>query len=303
MKVNVNKKEKSTIELNVTVPNEKVKKAYSETLNKVVENAEIEGFRKGQAPKKLVEEKTNTSDLHGKVVNALLQTYYPQALKENKITPISNPRVKVDEFGLDKDFEFTATVATKPEVELKNYKKELEKLYKEKKKEFEEKNESKEAHYHLPTNELIQKLVDLADFEVSDVLVEEETNRMLSQMMGQVQSVGMSVEDYLKSQNTSIEKIKDQYEETAERNIKAEFVLSHLINKEKIKVNEDEVETMIKASGDEKLQKQMRSPVQTNYIRSILAKNKLVQKLVEELEDEHEKHDNKQEKENKKDES
>lgn len=293
MKVNLNKQEKSTIELEVTVPNEEVKKAYSETLDKVVENAEIEGFRKGQAPKKLVEEKTDTSELHGKVINTLLQTFYPKALEKEEVTPISNPRVKVEEFGLDKDFQFTAAIATRPEVKIKNYEKELKKLYKENKKEFEEKNEDKEAHYHLPTNELIQKLVDLADFEVSDILVDEEVNRMFSQMMQQIQSVGMSVEDYLKSQNTSIEEVKGQYEETATRNIKAEFVLNHLVKEEGIEVDENEIEAMIQASGDEEVQKQMRNPIQMNYIRGILAKNKLVQKLVEGLEENHENHDNK----------
>lgn len=293
MKVNVNKKEKSTIELEVTVPNEKVKNAYSETLDKVVENAEIEGFRKGQAPKKLVEEKTDTSELHGKVINNLLQTYYPQALKEKKISPISNPKVKVEEFGLDDDFEFVAEVAVRPEVKIKNYKEEIKKLHKKEEKKFKEKNEDDEAHFHLPTNLLIEKLVEIADFEVSDILVEEEVNRMFSQMIGQIQAIGMSVEDYLKSQNTSVDQIKEQYEEAAERNIKAEFVLMHLIDEESIEVDEDEIEAMIEASGDEEIQKQMRSPIQMNYIRSILAKNKLIEKLVGELEHKHEKHDNK----------
>lgn len=293
MKIEVNKKEKSTIELKVTVPNEAVKKTYGDVLEKVVESAEIEGFRKGQAPKKLVEEKTNTSELHGEVVNELLQIYYPQALKEKKISPVSNPRVSVDEFGLEKDFEFTATIATKPEVKVKGYKKELEKLYKEKKKEFEEKNEDKEAHYHLPANLIIQKLVELSDLEVSDILVEEEVNRMFSQMMQQIQAVGMSVEDYLKSQNITVEKIKEEYKEAAERNIKAEFILNHLITEQEITVDESELEAMIQASGDEEVQKQMRNPIQLNYIRSILAKNKLIQGMIEELEPEHEKHDNK----------
>lgn len=300
MKIEVNKKEKSTIELKITVPNDAVKKTYGDVLEKVVENAEIEGFRKGQAPKKLVEEKTDTSELHGKVVNELLQTYYPQALKEKKISPISNPRVSVDEFGLEKDFEFTATLATRPEVKIKSYKKDLEKLYKEKKKEFDEKNEDKEAHYHLPANLLIERLVELADIEVSEILIEEEVNRMFSQMMQQIQAVGMSVEDYLKSQNITADQIKEQYEEAAEKNIKAEFVLSHLITEKEITVDESELEAMIQASGDEKIQEQMRNPIQLNYIRSILAKNKLIQGMIEELEPEHEKHDNKH-KEDKKD--
>lgn len=60
MKINVEKKQKSTLELTITVPQDKVKEAYDELFKQLVDTAEIKGFRKGQAPAELVKEKTGT---------------------------------------------------------------------------------------------------------------------------------------------------------------------------------------------------------------------------------------------------
>jgi len=289
MQVKVEKQPKSTLSVSVTVPNKKVKEAYTKVLENVVKSADLPGFRKGQAPASMVEEKTNPSDLYGDVVNELLETYYPQAIKENKINPISNPKVELKEFEIDKDFEFVATIAVRPEIKIKDtYKTELEKLYKKQKTEFEEANkDNKEAdlsNFRLSANEAIKKLVDLSDFEVSEVLVEEEVNRMLSRIVQQTQAIGMSMDDFLKSQDKTIESMKTEYEKTAEDNIKAEFILSHLINEEKIEISDAEIDTMIGAVGDDEAQKQMQDPMQRWYIKNILAKNKLLEKLLDDVE-------------------
>jgi FKBP-type peptidyl-prolyl cis-trans isomerase (trigger factor) len=289
MQVKVEKQPKSTIQVSVTVPNSKVKEAYSKVLEKVVTGADLPGFRKGQAPKNMVEEKTNPSDLYGDVVNELLETYYPQAIKENKISPISNPKIEIKEFELDKDFEFVATIAVRPDIKIKsNYKAELEKLYKKQKKAFVEANkDNKEAdttHFRLSANEAIKKLVELSNFDVSEVLVEEEVNRMISRIIQQTQALGMSMDDFLKTQDKTVESIKNDYEKTSEENIKAEFILSHLINEEKIEITDAEIDTMIGAVGDETAQKQMQDPMQRWYIKNILAKNKLLEKLLDDIE-------------------
>jgi trigger factor len=82
MKVTVEKKDKSTLDMTVVVPQDRVRNVYDTLLAQVAETAEIKGFRKGQAPKEMVEEKTDLSKLYGEVINNLLQLYYPQALKE-----------------------------------------------------------------------------------------------------------------------------------------------------------------------------------------------------------------------------
>ena len=277
MQVKVTKKPKSTLEINIIVPKVKVREAYADVLKEEVTKANLPGFRKGQAPESLVKENLNVSDLHGEIVNVLLKTFYPQALKENKITAISNPKVEIKEFDVEKDFEFTATVATKPEFTIKPFEKELKKLYKEKQKDGEEK-------VALAPNEVVDVLIKKADLEAPEPLIEEEIERMLMRVIDQTQQLGMSIEDYLKAQNKTVEQLREDYRTNAETNIKAEFVLQYLIDERKIDVAEKEIEEAIKAVGDPEVQKQMQTPMQKWYIKSVLAKNKLLSQIIEETE-------------------
>ncbi len=167
MQVKIEKQPKATIKIEVKIPNEKVKSAYTEVLTEVAKKAELPGFRKGQAPLNLVEENTKTSELYGEVINVLLEQYYPQVIKENKLNPISNPKVEITEFDLDKDFEFNATIAIRPEIKLKDYKKAIKKHYDEYKKEHKE----HDHEMQMSPNLILKALNEAAQFEVADLLV------------------------------------------------------------------------------------------------------------------------------------
>ena len=303
MKTKIEKLPKSTIKLSVTIESQKVKDAYEEVLNEAIKNTEIEGFRKGNAPKKMVEDKIGVSNLYGDVINKVLQNYYPQALKENSVSPISQPRVEIKEFDLEKDFEFTATVATRPDVKVKDYKKALKDRYNErleqKKKDNAERLKKGEAlddsHTHMGTNDILDVLLEKAEVEIADLLVEEEADRLMSRLVDQTQSIGLSVEQYLKAQNKTAEDLRKDYSKLAERNIKAELVLAQLVKDENIIVEDKEIEEMLAAVGDPSMAQKMGDPMEKFYIRSILEKNKLISKLIEETEGEnyHEHHEHK----------
>ena len=242
-----------------------------------------------------------------------MQTYYPQALKENHLSPVSNPKVEVKEFNLEKELEFSATFAVRPEVKIKDYKKALKKYYDEKKEnalkaekeeeknkkdtknekaseekpkenEKEEPKDEHEKHVHLGANEIIEILLKESEVEIADILIEEETDRVLSRLMDQLKTINLTLEKYLTAQNKTGESLRKEYDVSSERNIKAEFVLSYLINEEKIEVTEKEIDDMIGAMGDKALAEKMSSPMEKLYIKTILQKNKLIQKLVEETE-------------------
>ncbi|MBU0534795.1 hypothetical protein KKC62_01275 [Patescibacteria group bacterium] len=307
MKTNIEKLPKSTIKLTITIENGKVKEAYDKTITQAVQETEIEGFRKGTAPKEMVKDKIGVSTLYGDALNDLLQTYYPQALKENHISPVSNPKVEVKEFNLEKDLEFSATFAVRPEIKMKDYKKALKAYYEEKKQKAEkeeeenkkdtkktdekskedkkeEKKEEHEKHVHLGANEIIEVLLKESEVEIADILKEEETDRMLARLMDQLKSINLPVEKYLSAQNKTAEGLRKDYDASSEKNIKAEFVLSHLINEEKIEVTDKEIDDMIGAIGDKALGEKMNSPMERLYIKTVLQKNKLIQKLIEETE-------------------
>lgn len=296
MKVETKKLPKSTIQLDITVPAEKVKETYDEVLASVAESAEIKGFRKGKAPKEVVEKSLDPAKINGEVVNKLLEKYYVQALKENKINPISNPKVEIQNFNLEEDFEFTAKVAERPDVELGDYKKalkeKLEKRHEEIQKQKEEalkKGENLEnAHDHLHTQEIIQTIVEKTEVEVPELLVEDEVNRMRARLVDQMQNLDMEMEDYLKAQNKTKEQLNAEFAKQAENNLKAEFALAQAVKNAEIEVTDEEIEETAKASGDPQAMENLKDPVHKWYIRSVLEKNKLLRGIVEELEENHE---------------
>ena len=295
MKVKVEKLPKSQLKLNIIVDKKEVKETYNKVLEKAVQETELDGFRKGNAPKDQVEKKLGTDKLYGNVINDLLQKHYMQALKENLISPMSNPKVEIDEFSLEKDFEFNATVAIKPEITFKDYKKDLKKYLEDKNKEVKKQNAEKlkkgekieQDHAHLHVNEVIDVVVKSAEFGVADILIEEETNRLVARLVDQILAAGMKMKDYLKAQGTDMEKLKENYEIIAEQNIKAELVLNELITVEKVKVEEAEVDKAIAEVEDEKAREQLNNPVQKVYIRTVLEKQKLIENLIKETQGEH----------------
>ncbi len=292
MEIKVEKQPKSTYKVTVIVPSVEVKKSYESILAEVIKDTELPGFRKGSAPKELVLEKTDVSKLYGEVINDVLQKFYPQALKEKAITPISNPKVEIKEFDLEKDFEFVATLAVKPEVKVKEFKADLRKVLETKTETLKKENEEKLAkgeeitsdHTHLTADDLLTLLLDKSEVEIADILIEDESERMISRFSQQVTGAGLSVEQYLKSQNKTIEDLKKDYSKIAEQTLKAEFVLSELVHKEGIEVSESELEETIKASGDPKLVEKMQNSIEKWYIKSVLQKNKLISKILEEVE-------------------
>lgn len=294
MKTQIEKQPKSTIKLTVTLEKEKVKESYEKILTEAVKNTEIEGFRKGAAPKEMVKDKLGVSSLYGDAINDLLQTYYPQALKENLLMPVSNPKVEIKEFDLEKDFEFSAVFAVRPEVKIKDYKKALKDYYKdktekndkEKLEKFKKGEKIEESHVHMGANEVIDVLLKESDVEIADMLIEEETDRVMARLMDQLRSINLSVENYLKAQNKTAESLRKDYDEMSKRNIKAEFVLSHLIKEESIEVTDKEIDDMINAVGDNNIGESLNDPMQKLYIKTILQKNKLINKLIEETEGE-----------------
>lgn len=298
MQVKVTKKPKSVLEINVVVPNTKVKEAYDELFNNLVANADIKGFRKGQAPKDIVEKNTDVSKLYGEVINKLLQTYYPQALKENHIQPIANPQVEVKEFDMGKDFEFIASVPTKPEIKIGDYKKETKKLFGEKNKLLKKENAEKlkkgeklepageHGHVHLSPDDVINGILAVTEIEIADLIIEDEAERMMSRLVNQAQSIGLSLDQYLKAQNKTSEQLKADYNKIAERNLKAEFALGELITKENIVISDEEIENTINASADENVKASLNDPTQRLYISSILAKNRLITNIISEIEKE-----------------
>jgi len=103
--------------LNVEVPAEAVKNAFSKIYSDIQKQVEIKGFRKGKAPIATI--KTMYKDrVQGDVAQDLIQKHYPEALKEQNVDPINYPEFEFEDPSETKDFSFSAIFDVRPEVKL-----------------------------------------------------------------------------------------------------------------------------------------------------------------------------------------
>ena len=122
MSVQVEKLEQNMAKLTVEVPAENVEKAIQGAYNKMKKSINIPGFRKGKAPRQLIEKMYGKEVFYNDAIDAMLPSAYSDAVEECGEEIVSHPQIDVVQIESGKPFVFTATVAVKPAVELGEYK-------------------------------------------------------------------------------------------------------------------------------------------------------------------------------------
>ncbi len=122
MSVTVEKLEKSMAKLKITVSAEQLEKAIQNAYNKNRGKIQIPGFRKGKAPRKMIEQMYGKGVFYEDAANELIEEEYPKAVTECGEDVVSSPKIDVEQLEAGKDFIFTAEVALKPPVKLGKYK-------------------------------------------------------------------------------------------------------------------------------------------------------------------------------------
>ncbi|RHO98780.1 trigger factor [Clostridium sp. AF37-5] len=122
MSYTVENLEKSMAKITITVDADAFEEAMVKSYNKNKKNIIIQGFRKGKAPRKMVEKLYGPEVFYEDAANFAIPDAYEEAAKESGLEIVSRPEIDVVEIEKGKDFIFTATVAVKPEVTLGDYK-------------------------------------------------------------------------------------------------------------------------------------------------------------------------------------
>lgn len=122
MSVQVEKLEKNMAKLTVEVPAEDVEKAIQGAYQKMKKSINIPGFRKGKAPRQLIEKMYGKEVFYSDAVDAMLPKAYSDAVEECGEEIVSYPKINVEQIESGKPFIFTAEVAVKPAVTLGEYK-------------------------------------------------------------------------------------------------------------------------------------------------------------------------------------
>lgn len=120
-KVTRSEEKKNTVELEITVPADEFEAAVEASYRKNVKKIEIPGFRKGKAPRKMIEKMYGKEVFYDDAINDVAQKAYVAAIEESKIEPVDRP--EMEELSNDENgYKFKITVTVKPEVSVKEYK-------------------------------------------------------------------------------------------------------------------------------------------------------------------------------------
>lgn len=122
MSVQVEKLEKSMAKLTITVEAAKFDAAVDSAYQKNKGKIALPGFRKGKAPRAMIEKMYGTGVFYEDAANELIPETYETAAKESELEIVAQPEIEVTQMEKGTDFIFTATVAIKPEVTLGDYK-------------------------------------------------------------------------------------------------------------------------------------------------------------------------------------
>ena len=122
MSLQVEKMEKNMAKLTIEVSAEELDKAMQNAYLKARGKISIPGFRKGKAPRKMIEQMYGKGIFLEDAANALIPEHYSKALEECDLEIVSQPEIDVTQAEPGKAFIFTAAVAVKPEVTLGEYK-------------------------------------------------------------------------------------------------------------------------------------------------------------------------------------
>jgi len=269
--------EDGTIELTVTIPWGEISKVYDHVIEEAVKTTELPGFRKGKAPKAMVEEKLDRTHLYEDVIRKLLPEVYNDLITKEKLKPIMSPKVELNEAKEGENWKLTIHTCEKPKVTLGDYTKAIKELKNTKSKKIwvpgeEKKEEEKDTKPRL--EEILKSVADTITIQIPGLLLEQEVNRLLSGLIDQTKSLGLSVEQYLSATGKNSDQIRQEYELQAKQTIALEFGLEEIADKEGIIVSDDEIDAVIKSAKTPEEKTSLEG--QRYYVATVLRRQKTI---------------------------
>ena len=122
MKVNLTEGKENIVDLEIIIPAKDAAEAYNRAVNKISQHVNIDGFRKGKAPRAIVEKRVGTERIKVEAIETLMPSAISNAIKENNLDVITQPSITSYDFELGKDLSVKVRVEIRPEVTLGEYK-------------------------------------------------------------------------------------------------------------------------------------------------------------------------------------
>lgn len=275
---------KNTTSFVVDIPKEDIKNEEAAAFTRLQNELTVEGFRKGKAPKNIAEKHISKDDLYQELAQKMISRIYQEIITKEKIQPIISPKVDLESAKENESWKIKITIAEKPIVSLGDYKKAVK----------EAKAKAKAADIWVPgkdkeakkpeddksklLNDVLTALLNETKLEISDLVIDEEINHRLTHLIDEIQKIGLTTENYLKSKNLTMDSLKAQFRKETEDTYKLEFALSEVADQEKIQIEKAELDKLFVNIKDEKDRKQAEQ--NSYYYATILRKQKTLDYLI-----------------------
>lgn len=268
MEVKTNRESNGTVSIKVKFDANEVVTAKKQAAAHLGQHITVPGFRPGKAPATIAESHLRVDKLAEETLTILADKAYTQAVDDNKYAPITKPNVSIPELKDQKDDEnaiekawpkmvekgttLEITTFTTPDINLGDWQKIVKsaKVKEEKpvietaenldeakskgKKAKGNKEETKPADKSATDIErdiedaAMEALIDQVKFEIPEVLILGEAEQMLYRQIELVQRLGISYEDYLKTQKKEIADVQKEIKTEAEKTVRARFIISEI---------------------------------------------------------------------------
>lgn len=122
MKVTLEKEQENVVKLDITIPAKDAVDAYNKAVQRISQYVNIDGFRKGKAPRAVVERHVGTERIKQEAIENLMPKAINQAVVDNNLDIIAQPYITNYNFNMGEDLTVTAKAELRPEVTLGDYK-------------------------------------------------------------------------------------------------------------------------------------------------------------------------------------
>jgi len=282
----VKKQPKSTVEIIVKLTWSEIQAAYKTSFELLHAEFEMEGFRKGKVPQELAEKNIAKDSVYSHLIRELMPKIYEDIVKKEGLKPILSPKIELIKAKENEDWELKVMVAEKPVIKLKEYKKQVQEAKKTLKaddiwvpgKEQTAPDKSADQKKEKVLNVSLEAVLKECECELPPLLVEEELDRRLSQMVDDVQKIGLTMDKYLQTRNLTMETVKERLTREITDMYKLEFILQTIADEEKLEVKQEDLNALFSNINEEKDRKA--AEANAYFYASVLRKQKALDFII-----------------------
>lgn len=122
MKVTLENEKDNLVKVNITIPAEEAANAYHAAVKRIAQYINVDGFRKGKAPRQVVERQVGEERIKQEALEGMMPKVIGQVIQENNLDVITQPYITSYDFKKGEDLSVVVSVETRPDVKLGDYK-------------------------------------------------------------------------------------------------------------------------------------------------------------------------------------